>query len=145
MVQHNYIICRTMPYKNKEKNREYQRNWARNNRKTLNEWTRNLRLKVIVHLGGKCVYCGCDDPKALEVNHKNGGGNQERKKKGKKAWYSDIINDRHDNSTIELTCRVCNSWHYLVKVKGIEDRWTITYNKRTSSPWWTNSTDDLPI
>src|ERR1700678_122970 len=43
------------------------------------EHQKEIRLKVIDLLGGaKCVYCGCNDIRVLEINHKNGGGWKER-------------------------------------------------------------------
>lgn len=36
------------------------------------------RQKTLDLLGGKCVHCGFSDPRALQVDHINGGGRQER-------------------------------------------------------------------
>lgn len=40
------------------------------------------RSLSLAFLGGKCVRCGFDDPRALQVDHINGGGCQERKQRG---------------------------------------------------------------
>lgn len=37
------------------------------------------RLKALEILGNKCVICGFDDVRALEIDHIEGGGNAERK------------------------------------------------------------------
>jgi predicted HNH restriction endonuclease len=50
------------------KNREY--NYSRRLRN---------RLEVLSALGGKCVRCGIDDWRVLQIDHINGGGSQERK------------------------------------------------------------------
>ena len=94
------------------------------------EYTRQLRLKVIAILGGKCKKCGCSIPAALEINHKKGGGRQERKTncRRSKEFYLDIIKGRYDRKKLELTCRVCNAWHYLVVLKKIPDKWTIIWS-----------------
>lgn len=56
----------------------YHKNPARS--KKTNEAARHrLRDEVLRLLGGKCVRCGFDDPRALQVDHIEGGGGQEHK------------------------------------------------------------------
>ena len=112
-----------------EKNKEYQKEWARKHRKQQREYVRRLRLRVIEYLGGKCVNCECDNPEALEMNHINGGGAKEYRENGacQKSLYMDILAGRRKD--IELTCKVCNALHCLVKLKGLENRWKVTYTK----------------
>lgn len=38
---------------------------------------KNLRSRVLEFLGGKCVQCGIDDWRVLQVDHVNGGGRRE--------------------------------------------------------------------
>lgn len=40
---------------------------------------RRIRLELIELLGGKCTECDWSDPRALQVDHVNGGGSQERR------------------------------------------------------------------
>ncbi len=62
----------------------------------------------------KCVNCGCDDIRLLEINHKNGGGNREYKRgKSSATFYWNIIMLRRDTEDLELLCRVCNAKHAL--------------------------------
>jgi hypothetical protein len=113
-----------------DKKREYQREWTRRNRKSQREYVRRLRLRVIEKLGGKCINCGCDNPEALEMNHINGGGAKEyRERHGacQKTLYFEILSDKRND--IELTCKVCNALHCLVKIKGLENKWIVTYRK----------------
>lgn len=42
---------------------------------------RGIKLGIIEKLGGTC-WCGFDDPRALHIDHKNGGGTKERRKYG---------------------------------------------------------------
>lgn len=115
-----------MPYKDINKQREQQRNWGRNHRKEQKEYRVKLRLKAINKLGGKCVNCGCDDIRALEFNHINGGGGKEYKINHEQIKiYLDVIHERRND--LELTCRVCNAVHYLVKLKGLPNRWIIKF------------------
>jgi len=112
-----------------DKKREYQREWARKHRDRQRNYIRKMRLRVIEKLGGKCVNCGCDNPNALEMNHINGGGSKEyRERHGalQKTLYYEILNGKRND--IELTCKICNALHYLVKIKGLENKWTIIYS-----------------
>src|SRR6478735_3027983 len=49
-----------------------------------------LRQRVVNKLGGKCLHCGFSDIRALQIDHVNGGGNQEFKKQGNRAVYAKI-------------------------------------------------------
>jgi hypothetical protein len=132
-----------MPYKDKNKQKEFQHNhylknrtkyqnrsneWKRKNRIKINEYVQNLRKKILELLGNKCVYCGCDIPEALEINHIKGGGNQEKHyRRARTMYYLDILKGRRDIKELELTCRVCNSVHYLEKLKKLGKHWEVTY------------------
>jgi len=87
-------------------------------RKAQKYWSK-LKLKVIQFLGGKCVYCGCDDPRALEVHHKNGGGYREQQVWGKRHMLQrKILTGERKIDDLELTCRACNANCHL-KQKGV--------------------------
>lgn len=122
-----------MPYKDPEKQRDFNREWARKKRLTNPESIRyrELRTKVLEKLGNKCIYCGCDIPEALEINHKNGGGsvdiNPRKRNRSSRQFYLDILSGRRKTDDLELTCRVCNSVHYLVELKGLGEHWKVLY------------------
>ena len=42
---------------------------------------RGARDKAVAHLGGRCVSCGVDDPRVLQLDHVHGGGNEDRRKR----------------------------------------------------------------
>jgi hypothetical protein len=42
-----------------------------------NKQRRIILLNIISNNNPYCIRCGCDDIRLLEINHKNGGGNQE--------------------------------------------------------------------
>ena len=92
------------------------------------------KLKIFNMLGGAfCKYCGCNEPEALEINHKNGGGNRERRlKRGGKTGGNSLVDEiyygRLSPDVVEVTCRVCNAWHYITKKIGY-DKWKITWNQ----------------
>lgn len=103
-----------LPYKDPDKQREYQRNWAKRKRATFQKYQRKLRKQVLELLGGKCIRCGCIEPKALEINHTNCDGAKERKNNpSNKQFHLDIVKGRRDIDDLELTCKVCNAAHYL--------------------------------
>jgi hypothetical protein len=64
---------------------QYQRKWRMANRKKLNAAERTrcnaLRDRALKLLGQKCAWINCEwtDVRALQFDHINGGGHQERK------------------------------------------------------------------
>jgi hypothetical protein len=117
-----------MPFKDKQKNRDYQKDWARKHRVEQRTYAQRLKVRAVEKLGGRCIYCGCDNINALEFNHINGGGNKEARAVGggnQKEKCLDILAGRRTD--LELSCRVCNALHYLVKLKGLPNRWKVTY------------------
>jgi hypothetical protein len=89
----------------------------------LHKWYLEHRLKVFQKVSGfevpKCVYCGCDDIRLLEVNHKKGGGNKtdyKHKHNGSSkttTFYKKILSGERSIEDLEVTCRPCNARHYL--------------------------------
>lgn len=95
----------------------YLKRWNKknNSKKRKREKRKLFRKSVLFRLGGinpKCVNCGCDDFRLLEVNHKNCGGAKEIRTKGS-GFYGDIINGKRKIEDLELLCRVCNALHFL--------------------------------
>ena len=61
-----------------------------------------------------CVRCGCDDERFLEINHKNGGGNKERKETMQTGGLKfSIINGNRSVEDLEILCKPCNAIHAL--------------------------------
>lgn len=77
-----------------------------------------IRKRVFFRICGsihpKCVRCGCDDSRLLEINHKNGGGNLELQK-GKRSnqFYRAIAKGLRPTDDLELLCKPCNAVHAL--------------------------------
>jgi len=66
-----------------------------------------VRLGVLQFLGGKCVRCGFDDVRALQIDHINGGGNKEVKLiNNTKTYYLKVLNDKEGK--YQLLCANCN-------------------------------------
>lgn len=110
--------------KNKEKYKvRYQKN-KEQIKASLKKLRLNQRKSALKLLGGKCVYCGCDRYEVLEINHING-----RDKKGERGYalIKCILNGNVDLSELEVTCSICNIWHYITKLRKITDGWTIKW------------------
>src|ERR1041384_5407759 len=97
-----------------------------NKEKILERYKRNnflLRCDVLRVVGRgciRCVVCGCNNINCLEINHKYGGGNKERKIYGKNAksnhnhpFYKDIMSGKRSIDDLEIRCKPCNGVHYL--------------------------------
>ena len=62
------------------------------------------RQSVIERLGGVCVRCGFDDPRAIQIDHIHGGGNKEAKAFGFKKYEQ-----MHDHiEDYQILCANCN-------------------------------------
>lgn len=90
-------------------------------RRKWREQHKKVREKAMDRLGGRhCVNCGCDEFSILEINHVNGGGRIELKRRSNRQLYRDIVNDKVDLSEYNVLCRVCNALHYVQDILGIE-------------------------
>ena len=122
--------------KNRENIIERVRRYQKNNRKNYLDYNKKyyqeMKEDVLNTLSGgnpHCIKCGCNDIRLLEINHKNGGGNQECRK-GEKIIniYWEIYKGRRNIDDLEILCRVCNARHYL-ELKYGELPYKIIYNK----------------
>ena len=68
---------------------------------------RKNRDKVLDILGGKCIRCGFDDRRALQVDHINGGGNKERLIYGSDREINRAIANGKIQH-VQLLCANCN-------------------------------------
>lgn len=114
---------KTQTYKKTMKQYQESKKGQRNKQ---NQWLkkRNKRLTAMKKIGSlKCVYCGCDDIRTLQINHKNCDGQKDRNT----TLHKKIINGERDTKDLEITCQICNWRHYLTHKYGINN-WTITWN-----------------
>lgn len=97
-----------------EKCKKYDIEHKRERSKANRELLRKVNFNIISGGEPKCVNCGCDDQRLLEINHINGGGNKELKNgKNTNAFAWNIYMGRRNTSDLNLLCRVCNALHYL--------------------------------
>jgi hypothetical protein len=81
-----------------ERRREFERQYKKNYRKSLRE-------KVFNILGHKCSKCGFSDIRALQIDHKNGGGKKDRQLLNNLAIYRKVIKNSMD---YQILCANCN-------------------------------------
>jgi len=119
------ISARAREYqkKNKEKIREKTKIWYLKNHereKTKNrEAAKKARKEIIAHMGGCCTKCGFDDWRALQADHVNDDGAQDRKKRGHTphALLRDI---KQHKDKYQLLCANCN---WIKRYENREDFW----------------------
>jgi hypothetical protein len=123
-----YFYCKKCHYnqtrkwisKNNKKVNQYAGKWRDNNRPKLKEyrvktyehrkeWMIEYRTKwrdkVLNHLGNKCKKCGYSDKRALQIDHINGGGYEDRKDLIV-GFYKKVIEDK--SNKYQLLCANCN-------------------------------------
>ena len=68
------------------------------------------RETLISSLGGKCVKCGFDDIRALQIDHINGGGEQQQKIFGGKYYVYKYYNEHPElaDKEVQILCANCN-------------------------------------
>lgn len=88
---------------------------ARRHNLRYKKYRQRIRIEVITRLGSRCIGCGETDIRVLQVNHKNGGGNAERRKLGKgtegngqfRIFLAVLRGDRPIND-LDVRCANCN-------------------------------------
>jgi hypothetical protein len=81
-----------MAYKDKEQKRIKDAEYRANNREALKEKQRSRRIKakqtILNRYGNICTVCGFDDIRALQLDHINNNGNEERIRIGGSTKFS---------------------------------------------------------
>lgn len=73
---------------------------------TRKRWTA-MRHALFAKLGEQCIRCGFDDWRALQIDHVNGGGTQERKKfTNRYAYYAAML--EAENGKLQVLCANCH-------------------------------------
>ena len=91
--------------------KEQQRAYRAANREQYLQERRNhsqtVRQDVLVKYGGKCVCCGESHLPYLDIDHKNGGGNAERKSRGGGGYYT-FLRRTPIREDLQLLCANCH-------------------------------------
>ena len=103
-----------MPYKSKERQSEYNKEWRRKNRecdlKKQKERNLNRRRKVLTHYGNGKIECQCCKETLFEflsIDHIKGGGTQHKIKIGTRNIYPWIIKNNYPEG-FRILCHNCN-------------------------------------
>jgi len=67
-----------------------------------------VKRELVKLLGGKCVRCGIDDIRLLQINHKLNNGKEDRKKYLCNSFYRAILRGDRPFNDLELRCANCN-------------------------------------
>ncbi len=115
------INCYDSNRKKNPKSRLVQEKTRNKYRKEIRErqriWYKELKQEVFNVLGNKCVRCGFDDKRALQIDHVNGGGYQEIKNLSARQRYNNVLKSMKKNEKkYQLLCANCN-W-----IKRCEDK-----------------------
>ena len=69
-------------------------------------YSHGLRKKILEKFGSKCIQCGFNDIRALQVDHINGGGCREWFGLGSSMRMKAVLNDKENK--YQLLCANCN-------------------------------------
>ena len=117
-----------MPYADLEKAKKYKREWYRKNVKKMRmyhkDWyKKNLKIRreqaltryykykdtIFETLIPVCNNCGNDNRLLLEIDHINGGGNKQRKKKGPSQIFREYAkNPDLAKKELQILCANCH-------------------------------------
>ena len=80
-----------------------------------------MRKKVFIKLGDKCAWCGFSDPRALQIDHVNNDGYEERKKSKSANHYMRMKRVLTDtNGRYQILCANCN---FIKKYEFMKKKW----------------------
>lgn len=107
----------------KDKIDAYQREWKDTHSDYMKPYltryfkntTQEKRRQAIKKLGGKCVNCGCSEYSVLQLNHINGGGGKEARKRAMSRIAVQVLEGQRQD--IDVRCMLCNWLHYLTLSK----------------------------
>ena len=109
--------------KNPEQARKSQRNWFENNRtkalENVRNWARKVRWEVLCAYGGKSPKCSCCRESAIQflvIDHINGGGSKEGKKRGAGARFYSWLRKNKFPPGYRVLCHNCNASLSLYKM-----------------------------
>lgn len=101
--------------RNKEEYNRRMREYRTRHKEKINKKARNRRrkrrLEVIEKFGSKCMICGFDDWRGLQIDHKESDGHEERKKGLRGESFLVMLLEtsmKELNKRYQLLCANCN-------------------------------------
>ena len=127
------VLKRTRSYylEHQEEYKTLRNDWFSKNPSKVQLYRQKIKLKALQIVSTSelptCVYCGCDDIRFLEINHKEGGGAKETLMSGSNFYWAIVKGERPTND-LEVTCGPHNRWHfYKLKYGEAADRFQIVW------------------
>ena len=77
-------------------------------KKKVKHYFQVRRKAALAILGDKCIKCGFDDPRALQIDHIHGNGAKDRKSITKVYWNAVIESVIKEEDKYQLLCANCN-------------------------------------
>ena len=101
-------------YRKLESNKKYRKGYEK-------IYLQKIRNATIEALGAKCVKCGFEDRRALQIDHINGGGSKERKERPYKgSFHKSVLKSfMAKENKYQLLCANCN---WIKRVENNEIR-----------------------
>ena len=94
------------PLKRIEQTKRYRTRHRLKLRKDSRDRIRRLRVIALDMLGGKCVSCGINDRRVLQIDHINGGGTKENERLSSHGIHRKIALGKIEG--YQLLCANCN-------------------------------------
>ena len=99
-------------YKNRQNKLRYQRDCKdrMKTNKRIRFWINEPKIQIFRILGGTCACCGETRAEFLSVDHKNGGGQKQRKQylNHRGGYWRDILKDPRLKEKYQILCMNCN-------------------------------------
>lgn len=87
-------------------------------RLVVRRYRQRKRKDTLERLGGKCARCGFGDWRALQIDHVNGGGTQERQLFKSQQTYVNFVL-ANNNGRYQILCANCN---WIKRYEEYEER-----------------------
>ena len=95
---------------NIDKIKEYRKNSVSKIQKTRRKYENSIRLEILIELGNRCVQCGYDDWRGLQLDHINSDGaiDRARFKRPKQLYVYYLKNKKEMFKNLQILCANCN-------------------------------------
>jgi hypothetical protein len=100
--------CRVYRETHRNETRACQKKYKDKNRVRLKAYYREKKAIIIAAYGGHCECCGDSHFEFLTIDHINGGGTQDRKKRAGSAFYARLEKLGFPKDKYRLLCMNCN-------------------------------------
>lgn len=92
----------------------------RNNALWRRQYVEATKKEIFDILGRKCSWCGFDDARALQIDHINGDGYEERAKHGGSTYRAILKKLRDGSKDYQTLCANCNAIKRYMAKEGLQ-------------------------